>query len=137
VARRGERCTCKDLPKMRKRESQCNYMDLSNCQSASTSLEKDIIASVNNYKILHLTIEKVIERCLLPSLRGHGSPRPMINVLNELEEIIRGKGIAIGITPKISKEALKEHIANPSKEINLINSFLSTLKRGVAPCLRN
>jgi hypothetical protein len=57
----------------------------------------------------------------------------MTNVLNELEEIIRGKRIAIGITPRISKETLKEYIANPSKEINLINLFLSTLKRGVGP----
>jgi hypothetical protein len=57
----------------------------------------------------------------------------MKNVLNELEESIRGKGITIGMTPRISKEVLKEYIAIPSKEINLINSFLSTLKRGMGP----
>jgi len=65
-----------------------------------------------------------------------GSPQPMIDVLNELENIIRGKGIVIEITHRISKEALEEHSANISKEISLINSFLSTIKRGVEPMFR-
>jgi hypothetical protein len=37
------------------------------------------------------------------------------------------------MTPKITKEVLKEHIVGPSKEINLINSFFSTLKREMGP----
>jgi hypothetical protein len=68
-----------------------------------------------------------------PPLRDMGSPQPMMDVFNELEEIIRGKGIASKITPRISKEALENHIEYPLKEINLINSFLSMLKRGVGP----
>jgi hypothetical protein len=105
---------------------------LDNYQFSIASLENDIITFVNNYKILHLTMEKVIERYLLPSLRGMDSPRPMMDVLNELEEMIIGKGIAMGINHKIYKEVVKEHIANPFKEISFIDSFLSTLKKGMA-----
>jgi hypothetical protein len=72
----------------------------------------------------------------LPSLGDMGAPRPMTNILNELEESIRNKGITIGMTPRITKEILKEYIASPSKEINLINSFLSTLKREMGPMPR-
>jgi hypothetical protein len=60
-----------------------------------------------------------------------GAPRPMTCILNELEEIIRNKGITIGITPRISKEILMKYIASPSIEINLINSSLITIKRGM------
>jgi hypothetical protein len=55
----------------------------------------------------------------------------MIKKIIELEESIRGKGNTIGITPIISKEVLIECIANPSREIKLINYFLTTLKRGM------
>jgi hypothetical protein len=39
----------------------------------------------------------------------------MMDVLNELEEIIRGKYIEIRITPGISKEVLKNRISSSSK----------------------
>jgi hypothetical protein len=66
-----------------------------------------------------------------------GTQRPMTYVLNKLEESFRNKGmIKIGITPKISKEVLKEYIAFHSKEINSIISFFSTLKRGKGPIKR-
>jgi hypothetical protein len=62
-----------------------------------------------------------------------GASRHVKDVLKKLEESIRSKGITVGMFPKISKEVLKEYITIPSKEINLINFFLRTLKRGTRP----
>jgi hypothetical protein len=62
--------------------------------------------------------KNMIERHCIPPLGEMGSPRPMIDVLNELEEIIRGKGIVIEITHRISKEALKNIVQTfPRKSI--------------------
>lgn len=99
-----EKDMTKDSPIMTKRECQCNYTALANYQVESTSLETDINASINNCKHLHL-----------PSLRDMGSPRPMTDVLNKLDESIRSKRITIGMTLRISKEVLKEYITSPSK----------------------
>jgi hypothetical protein len=88
---------------------------------------------MNNCKCLYVTTEKVIERCHLPSLGDMGARRPMINILNELEDNIRNKGSTIRTMPRITKEILKEYIVGTSKEINLINSLLSTLKREMDP----
>jgi len=66
-----------------------------------------------------------------------GAPKAMGDIMNELGERIRNNGSTIETTPKITKEILKEYIVGPSKEINLINSFLSTLKRQMEPMLRN
>jgi hypothetical protein len=80
---------------MSERDNQCNYVALENYQCASTSLKKYITASKNNCKHLHLGAEKVIGICHLPQLGDMSSPRPKINVLNDLEAIIKGKGISI------------------------------------------
>jgi hypothetical protein len=38
---------------------------------------------------------------------------------------------------RVTKDVLKEHIAGPYRYINLINSFLSTLKREMVPMTRD
>jgi hypothetical protein len=60
-------------------------------------------------------------------------PKSIYEILIELEDNIKNKGIMVGMVPKITKDILKEHIIGPSKEINLINSFFSTFKREMGP----
>jgi hypothetical protein len=63
--------------------------------------------------------------------------RPIDEILTELEGHIKKRGIVIGMVTGITKEILKNHIVGPSKDINLINSFLSTLKIEIGPMSRD
>ena len=64
----------------------------------------------DNYKFLHLIVERVIERCHLPTLKEMSKPQPTSDVWNYLEDTIRCKRIAIGMISKISRDALNEYI---------------------------
>jgi len=49
-----------------------------------------------------------------------GSPRPMVDILSEMEGNTKNKWSVIGMAPNITKEILKKHIFDPSKETNMI-----------------
>jgi hypothetical protein len=93
--------------------------------------------SINNCKHLHIAAKKVIKRFLSPHLGDIGAPRPMDEILIKLDDNINNKGILIGMVTIITKDILKENIVGPSKYINLINSFGSTLKREMGPMSRD
>jgi hypothetical protein len=42
---------------------------------------------------MYLAMEKVIKRCHLPPLGDMGAPRPMADILSELEDNIKIKGM--------------------------------------------
>jgi hypothetical protein len=50
-----------------------------------------------------------------------------------MERIINQKKVSISMTSNITKEVLMEHVYIPLKEINLINSYINTLKDGMGP----
>jgi hypothetical protein len=64
-------------------------------------------------------------------------PRPIEQVLVELEDHILSRWILIRMVTQVSKLVLKEHIVGPSRDINFINSFFSTLKRDMGPMTRD
>jgi hypothetical protein len=64
------------------------------------------------------------------------TPRLTVEKLEKLEGIIHQKSISMGITSKITKEVLMEYIVTPSTDIDLINSYINTLKNSVSPMKR-
>jgi len=50
-----------NMPRMTQKENQLYYVALSSCQIDGTMVEKDIIASINNYEHLYFVAEEVVE----------------------------------------------------------------------------
>jgi hypothetical protein len=74
-------------------------------------------------------VEKVIEIWHLAPLRDMGSPWLMTNVLKELVKSIRGKGITIGMNPRISKEVLKNMLLSLTTLISVHTYIIIMIRR--------
>jgi hypothetical protein len=67
-------------------------------------------------------------KCKLPKIGDLGQVRPTKEVATEQEVNLHSKIISIGMVEQVTQAMIKEHIDIPSKDNNLFNYFLVTLK---------
>jgi hypothetical protein len=119
------------------RESELNYVTLSNCQQIGEMLEKVFFNSLGICSKFHREAIIISINCYLPQINELGHPKRDEKLQAELEEAMQSRELVVKIPLRVTSAMMDDHLIKPAKGQILIHSFLDILKMDMKILSRN